>query len=100
MYTYHPYPKWVHHKEHGSIVVNDQSAHEALGPGWHHDKATALAMPELAIDQPDSTAEPLSTDDAIDPEEITDEEEPEEETQDEISGKIEAARKRGRPKKV
>lgn len=47
------YPKWLYHPTKEAVVVADEAAHRALGPGWYESPAQfpkvtapAVAVPE------------------------------------------------------
>jgi hypothetical protein len=40
------YPKWLYHPTREAVVVLDEAAHKALGPGWVESPAEAVKPAE------------------------------------------------------
>ena len=38
------YPKWLYHAAREAVVVADEAAHKALGPGWFESPADVRAV--------------------------------------------------------
>jgi hypothetical protein len=42
------YPKWLYHPSKDAVVVPDEEAHKALGPGWYESPADFPRPPQPA----------------------------------------------------
>ena len=51
-YVYQPYPRWKYHSDGRALVVPDQEAEAALGPGWA-DTPAAFYEPDPALPVPE-----------------------------------------------